>query len=203
MSKRNTVSRSILSVCALATLCLLAAVITAQKGPNTTSVTKASQLSLTNTSLATMTVPVPGVPIRGIDVKLGKNPGGNAAARTLRTDPDGKIGWGVLTPGSYWMEIVPLTNAQKTANADGEDYSYMVVTITGNRVVGGSTTRSLDVKRWKFVEPPPKATARTTTAPVDTYVDRIQFEIAPHTGSGPPTPLFTSISKSRSNVKNN
>ena len=101
MSKRSTVPAFIFLASALATLCLLAAVITAQKGPNTTSVTNASQLSLTNTTLTTMTVAVPGAPVGGCDMKLGKNPGGNASKRT--TNPDGKIDLSDLAPGSYWI----------------------------------------------------------------------------------------------------
>jgi hypothetical protein len=200
MSTRNTVPAFILSAAALATLCLLAAVITAQKGPNTTLVTKAAQLSLTNTTLATMTVPVPGAPLKGVDVKLGRNPGGSPQSRT--TDENGKIDLSDLAPGSYWMEIAPLSNAQKAANAGGEDYSYLVVTITGTRLVGKTKTRSLDVNKWKFVEPP-IATARRTPLP-NTFAARIVFEVGPSTGGGhPPVPVGIEIVRAKSNITNN
>ena len=201
MSKRSTVSASILLASALATLCLLAAVITAQKGPNTTFVTKASQLSLTNTTLATMTVTVPGAPLKGVDVKLGRNPGGSPQSRT--TDENGKIDLSDLAPGSYWMEIAPLSNAQKAANAGGEDYSYLVVTITGTRLVGGEKARSLDIKKWQFVDPRKNTMARTTTPPADTYSKRIEFEIGPATGGHPPVPVGIAIIRAKSNITNN
>ena len=40
-------------------------------------------------------------PLSGVDVKLGKNPGGILATRT--TDSNGKIDWGVLAKGSYYL----------------------------------------------------------------------------------------------------
>lgn len=48
---------------------------------------------------------VAGVPIRGIDVKLGRNPGGNAAART--TDQNGAASFGMLAKGEYYLTITP------------------------------------------------------------------------------------------------
>jgi len=38
-----------------------------------------------------------------VDVKLGKNPGGGAAART--TNAEGKVDFGVLPAGSYYVFI--------------------------------------------------------------------------------------------------
>lgn len=43
-----------------------------------------------------------GAPLKGIDVKLGKNPGGNCAART--TDADGRVDFGVWPKGNYTIE---------------------------------------------------------------------------------------------------
>ena len=40
-----------------------------------------------------------GAPLKGVDVKLGKNPGGSPAART--TDGQGRADFGVLPAGQY------------------------------------------------------------------------------------------------------
>ena len=45
-----------------------------------------------------------GAPLKGIDVKLGKNPGGLAAART--TDESGQADFGVVPKGNYTLEFV-------------------------------------------------------------------------------------------------
>ena len=178
MSKRNFVFALVLAALLTAS-CLFAAGIAAQKGLNSTA----------------------GIPIRSGDVKLGRNPGGGAAARILHVDSNGKINLSDLAPGSYWMEIVPMTEAQKAANDDGSTYDYLAVTISGNTLVGKPKTRSANTKNWKFVEPP-LATARTAGAPVETYSNRIEFEIGRPTGGLPPSTNSTII-KSKSNICNN
>ncbi len=47
---------------------------------------------------------IAGAPLKGVDVKLGKNPGGTPAARTT-TDGKGNFGFGVLPQGSYSVII--------------------------------------------------------------------------------------------------
>jgi hypothetical protein len=44
-----------------------------------------------------------GAPLKGVDVKLGKNPGGGAQART--TNAEGKVNFGVLPAGSYYVIV--------------------------------------------------------------------------------------------------
>lgn len=44
-----------------------------------------------------------GAPLKGIDVKLGKNPGGGCAAKT--TDNTGEVHFGVWPAGSYTVSI--------------------------------------------------------------------------------------------------
>jgi hypothetical protein len=57
-----------------------------------------------------------GAPLKGIDVKLGKNPGGGCAARVsgpdhcaaaLATNDAGQVDYGVLPKGDYTMSVSP------------------------------------------------------------------------------------------------
>ena len=50
-----------------------------------------------------------GAPLKGIDVKLGKNPGGGCANRT--TDGSGKADFGVWPKGNYTLEFAPAAAA--------------------------------------------------------------------------------------------
>ena len=43
-----------------------------------------------------------GTPVRGIDIKMGKNPGGNVAARAT-TDAEGNFALPVVPKGSYTL----------------------------------------------------------------------------------------------------
>jgi hypothetical protein len=59
-----------------------------------------------------------GSPLKGIDVKLGKNPGGGASART--TDDNGQVDFGVMPKGNYTLEFTaPATPS--AAYKDPED----------------------------------------------------------------------------------
>ena len=146
----------------------LASIAVAQKTPNSTT----------------------GAPLKGVDVKLGKNPGGSPASRT--TDGNGQINWGAQEAGSYFVEMVP-PSRPNTAGAD--DAKYYVVEITGANIVGGKKRMAWEIAKQQFVSPIDK-TARTA-APV--YSLQLQFEV----GSGTPAPVLTTIVKSRSNITNN
>jgi hypothetical protein len=56
-----------------------------------------------------------GAPLKGIDVKLGKNPGGGCAART--TDAGGKADFGVWPKGNYTLEFAPADASPAAAPA--------------------------------------------------------------------------------------
>ena len=175
MSKRNTVQASILSALALTMLCLCSSDATAQTGtPNTN-----------------------GVPIRGIDVKLGKNPGGNAAARTATTNDKGEVTFTGLAPGNYSLTIVDPSRQQKgikggSQGGDTDVHQNYLVEIVG--AVGGPITREWNVQEGKFAALS-NATAKAMSAPH--YEEKISFDI----GGG--TPVLRIIVKAHSNAINN
>src|SRR5437764_14997380 len=82
MFKRNIAQGFILSAVALMMLCLHSTIINAQKGTQSTT----------------------GAPLKGVDVKLGRNPGGGAAARTT-TDGNGNFTLPVVPAGEYSLIV--------------------------------------------------------------------------------------------------
>jgi len=54
-------------------------------------------------ALAAVAPAFAGAPLKGIDVKLGKNPGGGLASRT--TDANGDVDFGVLPGGNYTLTV--------------------------------------------------------------------------------------------------
>jgi hypothetical protein len=55
--------------------------------------------------LLTTAIALAGAPLKGVDVKLGRNPGGSPAMRMITTGADGKADFGSLPAGSYWVVI--------------------------------------------------------------------------------------------------
>jgi len=87
-----------------------------------------------------------GAPLKGIDVKLGKNPGGGCAART--TDSSGKANFGVWPKGNYTLSFTPAASPKagnppaSTAKTAGLVAQKLHVTIQG--ATGGKIEREVD-----------------------------------------------------------
>ena len=69
-----------------------------------------------------------GAPLKGIDVKLGKNPGGGCAART--TDGAGKADFGVWPKGNYTISVSPSTAPTTQNSARGSSQTPKSATPT-------------------------------------------------------------------------
>ena len=79
-----------------------------------------------------------GAPLKGIDVKLGKNPGGGCAART--TDAGGKVDFGVLPKGSYTLDFEPFT----AKNVPGQTTSQAAPPEKLHVVISGTATGRME-----------------------------------------------------------
>ena len=125
------------------------------------------------------TVAWAGAPLKGVDVKLGKNPGGKAAART--TNAEGKVDFEVLPEGSYYLAI---DGANSVHDADAQ------IEIRG-------ASEGTVKKRWNFAQK--KAFSVDATAR-EAGVDRIIFT---SDGKHPIEVAATAVVKSKSNISNN
>jgi hypothetical protein len=119
-----------------------------------------------------------GAPLKGVDVKLGKNPGGKPAART--TNAEGKTDFGVLPAGSYYIVI----DGAKDREADAQ------IEIRG-------ASEGTVKKRWNFAQK--KAFSVDATAR-ETGVEQI---IVTSDGKHPIEIAATAVVKSKSNISNN
>ncbi|HEV2487825.1 MAG TPA: hypothetical protein VGT08_20060 [Terracidiphilus sp.] len=92
-----------------------------------------------------------GAPLKGIDVKLGKNPGGGCAART--TNNAGQANFGIWPKGNYTLGFAPSASSNagvqsasrvQSANAKAPVLapSKMHLVIIGT--VGGKIEREID-----------------------------------------------------------
>ena len=87
-----------------------------------------------------------GAPLKGIDVKLGKNPGGGCAART--TDDAGKANFGLWPKGNYTLSFAPAATPKanspsaSTAKIAAPVASKLHVVIQG--ATGGKIEREIE-----------------------------------------------------------
>jgi hypothetical protein len=92
-----------------------------------------------------------GAPLKGIDVKLGKNPGGGCAART--TNGDGEANFGLWPKGNYTLSFAPTVSPNggtDSANRQNKQFkqlnarasSGMHIVIQG--AAGGKIERDID-----------------------------------------------------------
>jgi hypothetical protein len=139
---------------------------------------------------------VTGAPLKGVDVKLGRNPGGSPAARTTTNDK-GKFDFGVVPKGSYLLtlELPGETNPDGSPRKADPRTEIKACLITIEGAVGGSIKRGWDPKIKKPFELGSQSTAKTT-GPGNIIVES--------DGKNPLTGIVqTAIIKSKSNITNN
>jgi hypothetical protein len=129
-----------------------------------------------------------GAPLKGIDVKLGKNPGGSPAART--TNSDGKLDLGILPAGSYYLIISAPKGTDVTRDPEA------LIEIKG--ATGGTIKKRWDYAKKKAFDATPADSSARAAAPIGE--ERIIFN---SDGVHPVEIAASSIVKSKSNITNN
>ena len=187
MSKRHTVSVTLLSVFALTITCFLSAA--AQKGPQGT----ASSVK----------------PVKGIDVVVMKNPG-NSAAHIVTTDSDGTFKFPVLEAGSYSLRLSrsvdvsvngrrkdiamnSIRNLKRENSPSTEEIKTCVITILGAE--GGTRTEGWNLETNRIIIK--DSVSAKSVAPGE-KIDVVSDGKTPLTGS-----VDTFIIKSKSNISSN
>lgn len=132
MFTHKTSTAFVQSALILAMVAMICAATPAQKGPSSTT----------------------GAPLKGVDVKLGKNPGGSPAART--TNAKGEFNFGVVAAGKYDLIVGPPPDSAETQPGKGPDpmasnlnlsksnINRIAITIDG--VKGAPIKKDLDFK---------------------------------------------------------
>lgn len=116
-----------------AMVAMISAAAPAQKGPSSTT----------------------GAPLKGVDVKLGKNPGGSPAGRAV-TNAKGEFNFGVVPAGKYDLIVSPPPDSadtqagggagQRTSNLNLSKSNINRLAITIDGVKGGPIKKNLDFK---------------------------------------------------------
>ena len=95
-----------------------------------------------------------GAPLKGVDVKLGRNPGGGAAARAT-TNAKGEFNFGVQPAGKYDIIVSPPPDLagvqggapdQRTSNLNLSKSNINRLAIVIDGVKGGPIKKDLDLK---------------------------------------------------------
>ena len=171
MVKRNTNRAVMLSAFALTLLCLWLTG-NAQKGPQATT----------------------GAPLKGVDVKLGKNPGGSPAARTT-TDADGHFTFPVVPAGEYTLTLEIKQDKPSAGLVSPSDPSFRYCLITVNAAGGEKLAQGYDLKENKAFDPTIDP-AKEATAKAAKFAPFVVHSDGTH-------PLNGTIVKSKSNISNN
>lgn len=180
MLKRNTVAPMVLCAFVLASLSLLSAAGAQRAGDQPT-----PQM-------------IPGGPIRGAEIKLGQNPGGQAVARTT-TNEKGEFKFPVVPKGEYLLtvEVSEKVRAElaaaPTGNArlDGKIDSLLISISDAN----GKRGIGWDLARVSAFDPLAMDSAKQSTART---TGQKQPNIVVSDGA---TPCNGAINTSRSNIK--
>jgi hypothetical protein len=161
----------------------------------------ASAFALATLFLFTMDVAMAGAPLKGVDVKLGKNPGGSPAARTT-TDANGAFVFADLPAGSYWLtfELPTQRNGASGTAASARGTAVPAAPVTQAKidmVVDGKTIAGYwDFERQAAFEPTQSAAAKSMVAGA-----RLNVEIkSPGRLTGT---CEAAVVKSKPNISNN
>ena len=175
MFRRSIVHSLFPLVFALTAVFLFSAVVNAQKGPQGTA----------------------GAPLKGVDVKLGKNPGGSPAARTT-TDEEGNFAFPVVPAGEYILTLelkkdTPDARAARSSSTS-TDAKDKFCNITLKLPGGEEVQKGYDLTQNKAFDPTVKPTNQSTSkTKLEPFIIR----------SDGATPLNGRVVRSKSNISNN